>query len=86
MVCVYVLKNIAECQPGYYGNNCTYICSRNCLHDYICDRFTGHCKSGCKPGWAGDRCNQRKTQVLNLSNQDVKKDILQVPTDQCKHA
>lgn len=65
MMCVYVSKNIAECQPGYYGKNCTYMCSGNCLHDNNrCDRFTGQCNSGCKPGWTGNICYQRKNKVL----------------------
>lgn len=76
-MCVYISKNIAECQSGYYGKDCTDICSVNCLHDYICDRFTGQCKYGCKSGWTGGRCNQRKTKVLYLFNQEFNKLLLQ---------
>lgn len=40
--------------------NCTGICSVNCLYSSICDRFTGHCNEGCKLGWIGNTCDQRK--------------------------
>lgn len=53
-------KNIAECKFGNYGKNCTGICSVNCLYSSICDRFTGHCNEGCKLGWIGNTCDQRK--------------------------
>lgn len=53
-------RNFAECQQGYYGRDCTGRCSVNCYHTSRCDRFSGHCNEGCKPGWAGNTCDQRK--------------------------
>lgn len=53
-------KNFAECQQGYYGRDCTGSCSVNCYITSRCDRFTGFCTRGCKSGWAGNTCVQRK--------------------------
>lgn len=47
------------CPSGYYGKNCSYHqCSKNCKVVNDCDRFTGQCDGGCKPGWTGITCDQ----------------------------
>lgn len=48
------------CQSGYFGYNCSYQCSPNCNVTNNCDRFTGQCDGGCKPGWTGITCDQSK--------------------------
>lgn len=35
-------------------------CSENCMNSASCDRFTGYCNGGCKPGWTGNKCDQSK--------------------------
>ena len=49
---------LLECPPGFYGNDCLYNCSQNCNVTRRCDRFTGKCEGGCKPGWTGATCYQ----------------------------
>uniref|UniRef100_A0A8W8NUC7 Multiple epidermal growth factor-like domains 10 n=1 Tax=Magallana gigas TaxID=29159 RepID=A0A8W8NUC7_MAGGI len=46
------------CESGYYGQNCINQCSINCNVFKICDRVTGKCYFGCKPGWSGNTCDQ----------------------------
>lgn len=58
--------HVAVCQPGYYGNSCTGICSENCFKSTNCDRFTGDCNGGCKQGWMGSKCDQRKTMFFKF--------------------
>ncbi|XP_078328061.1 uncharacterized protein LOC111112074 [Crassostrea virginica] len=40
--------------PGYYGENCSLKCPKNC-HDGYCDSMEGTCPA-CKPGFIGPRC------------------------------
>lgn len=47
---------IVECIKVYFGKNCSHQCSVNCYMVYSCDRYTGQCEEGCKPGWTGDTC------------------------------
>lgn len=60
----YKIENITintmfiECRIGLYGYNCSNQCSSNCGIESQCDRFTGHCKGGCKSGWTGQMCDQ----------------------------
>lgn len=51
-------SNIVECQYGYHGRNCSNICSTNCNVTSRCDKVSGKCIGGCKPGWFGDMCDQ----------------------------
>lgn len=48
-----------ECRFGHYGRNCMNTCSENCNVTNKCNRMTGVCDGGCKPGWAGITCDQR---------------------------
>lgn len=46
-----VLKHLA-CRMGYYGRNCSMVCSLNCM---TCRNTDGHCT--CIAGWSGFNCN-----------------------------
>eukprot|EP00105_Crassostrea_gigas_P046560 XP_019930708.1 PREDICTED: uncharacterized protein LOC105347850 [Crassostrea gigas] len=48
-----------ECRFGHYGRNCMNTCSKSCIVTNKCNRMTGVCDGGCKPGWAGITCDQR---------------------------
>lgn len=50
-----------ECDNGTYGYNCANNCSFHCLHDYMCDKQTGHCHGGCDPGYTNSGCKKGKT-------------------------
>ena len=41
-----------------FGNKCEYNC--HCVDPEACHRDSGHCVSGCAPGWTGDDCQQSK--------------------------
>lgn len=45
---------IKECPPGTYGDACVHNCIGHCLIDVICNRTTGRCDQGCKPGYIGE--------------------------------
>ena len=47
------------CENETYGENCVHNCSGNCLNDSPCNRQTGHCEGGCKPGYTKALCNKR---------------------------
>lgn len=57
---------IVECQQGHYGKDCSQKCSMNCYLEDHCDRFNGKCDEGCKPGWTGNTCDQRKVYYYNI--------------------
>lgn len=46
-----------ECSQGMYGSGCQKNCSENCLYDGECNRTTGKCDAGCKPGYKGAVCD-----------------------------
>lgn len=46
------------CESGYYGKDCRHQSSINCYVPTHCNKFTGQCEGGCKPGWTGSTCNQ----------------------------
>ncbi|GFR73274.1 multiple epidermal growth factor-like domains protein 6 [Elysia marginata] len=39
---------------GWFGNKCQFMC--HCAGNEDCDKFTGHCDSGCSPDWFGPAC------------------------------
>lgn len=50
---------VAECENGRHGASCGMTCGR-CKDDVPCNRSTGICENGCKPGWEGKYCTQKK--------------------------
>lgn len=44
---------VSECPDGKYGQNCRENCSATCNS---CNKKSGFCEYGCKPGWKGDNC------------------------------
>lgn len=61
------MNGIVGCPAGYFGANCSKQCSVNCDETNPCDKFTGRCDGGCKPGWRGLYCNESKHVKLYLS-------------------
>lgn len=57
---MYIMFEVVGCPAGFYGTNCSKQCSVNCAVTNSCDRFTGRCDGGCKPGWKGLYCNESK--------------------------
>lgn len=53
-----------ECPPGQYGDDCSNQCSLNCNVTRTCDKFTGQCEGGCKPGFTGNTCDQGKCLTI----------------------
>ena len=56
---IQVTNSVVVCKDGTYGNSCVYNCSGNCLNDFPCNRQTGQCDMGCKPGYINAFCNER---------------------------
>ena len=51
---------VAVCEDWTFGNDCINNCSGNCLDDSPCNKQTGYCEGGCKPGYTNAVCNKRK--------------------------
>ncbi|XP_062614716.1 multiple epidermal growth factor-like domains protein 10, partial [Saccostrea cucullata] len=47
-----------KCLTEYYGLQCEYTCSGNCMDGVTCNQVTGQCDNGCKSGWTGRQCNE----------------------------
>lgn len=45
------------CEDGYYGEKCTDRCG-SCANNTGCDKTSGHCPAGCKPGYKAPDCRQ----------------------------
>lgn len=75
IVKLYIL--ITECDNGTYGYNCANNCSGHCLNKTPCNKQTGHCDRGCKPGYTDDNCIASiyilQTKILHLR---IQKNIL----------
>lgn len=52
------------CKHGFYGRDCKYYCSGNCLHNVPCNSTDGHCDSGCASGYLNVFCNKSKTLFI----------------------
>lgn len=52
---------VIGCDDGTYGYNCSNNCSGQCLNDSPCNKETGHCDRGCKPGYTNNSCNEGKS-------------------------
>lgn len=64
------LRNLiffTECRDGFYGKSCVHQCSENCYVTRRCDKITGKCFKGCKPGWRTDTCDQSKSIFVRFS-------------------
>lgn len=48
---------ILECKEGWFGANCSQKCVGHCK-DGFCNHVTGHCDTGCDPGWTGSNCDK----------------------------
>lgn len=48
----------SDCPTGTFGSDCGYNCSGHCIGDIPCNRTTGRCDTGCKPGYTGDLCDR----------------------------
>ena len=49
---------IVACKDGTVGHGCINNCSGECADDSPCNKQTGHCNRGCKPGYTNVFCNQ----------------------------
>ena len=64
---------LVECPLGTYGNDCKYNCGIACSVSNHCNKTTGECIGGCKPGWKIFFCNQSKIcKMYHLKKQDLK--------------
>jgi len=53
--CSMLMLCSAECADGYFGHLCNNTC--RCYDETeVCDKVTGHCESGCVPGWTASDC------------------------------
>lgn len=50
------IQCFTACPPNSYGPNCVYTCGY-CSDDIPCNRTTGKCDRGCKPGYTGELCD-----------------------------
>ncbi|XP_056008312.1 receptor-type tyrosine-protein phosphatase epsilon-like [Ostrea edulis] len=46
------------CTSGWYGSDCLFKCSGNCVNNEDCDHVDGACVNGCQPGYIGSSCSQ----------------------------
>ena len=51
-------KFIEACKDGTFGHGCINNCSGQCVDDSPCNKQTGHCNGGCKPGYTDVYCNE----------------------------
>lgn len=52
------LRHVTECDDGTFGDDCINNCSAHCLNNSLCNKQTGHCERGCKPGYTNDDCKK----------------------------
>lgn len=51
---------VTECRDGTYGYNYVNNCSGHCLKNTPCNKQTGHCDTGCDPGYTNRDCSKGK--------------------------
>lgn len=56
--CLFLLNS--GCKAGFYGLNCSNLCSGHCENNDPCDHVSGLCPGGCQNGYIGARCNSCK--------------------------
>lgn len=49
---------VSECDDWTYGYDCVKNCSGHCLNNTPCNKQTGHCESGCDPGYKDKDCSK----------------------------
>lgn len=77
---------IVACGSGLYGEDCMHQCSPNCNEGNTCDRFTGQCIGGCKPGWTGTMCDQGKYVKRFTSVVTIVADYQKIVAEGCRSA
>lgn len=63
-VMFYLIVFFSGCPSGFFGRNCSEMCSGNCLHKSTCNVTTGYCDDGCAPGWSGADCSEGMAIVV----------------------
>jgi hypothetical protein len=60
-ICIWCFVNdlFVACVDGMYGQNCAQNCSNNCYNN-TCHVVSGLCVYGCRKGWMGPYCQERK--------------------------
>ncbi|XP_078330771.1 uncharacterized protein LOC144624722 [Crassostrea virginica] len=55
-----VMRMIPSCNHGTFGHGCINNCSGQCIDELepMCNKQTGHCDRGCKPGYTSAFCNE----------------------------
>lgn len=48
---------VTECNDGNHGYDCVNNCSGHCFNNTPCNKQTGQCDRGCKPGYTNNDCN-----------------------------
>ena len=56
---IYTILSSTECDDGKYGTGCVMTCGQ-CADGLQCNKSTGVCETGCKPGWEGRFCNEKE--------------------------
>lgn len=64
------------CESGFYGLNCTDLCSSHCENNDPCDHISGVCPNGCQDGYIGARCNNSKNLDSFVYNNIVHIELL----------
>lgn len=61
----FVVYYVTECDDGTYGYDCLHNCSGHCLNNSPCNKHTGHCELGCKPGYTNVFCSDSHYYEIN---------------------
>lgn len=83
-MCRLLLIQFLACNEGYFGTNCSRVCSPNCQYGQ-CRHTNGSCTS-CVEGWMGgnctagnfahnlllNRCKECKGKILHLKTKQIK--------------
>lgn len=57
------------CKGGYFGKNCSRVCSPNCKPD-TCQHKDGKCTS-CAAGWTGYNCSSGNAIIDNIRVESI---------------
>lgn len=64
---MYIYEFIVACNNGTFGHGCINNCSGQCIDEPMCNKQTGHCDRGCKPGYTSAFCNESMLIELYVS-------------------